>query len=309
MPHVHNGCMYLPHTGNMVQALDGRTGDLIWENRVDPESAPERIRNLATRNLAIYQDKVFLATTDARLVALDARTGKAVWETAIADKAKGYGNSSGPIVINGKLVQGLLGCGQYKEDGCYVSAYDPATGRQLWKFNTVARAGEPGGDTWGSLPNMLRAGGETWITGSYDPELNLTYWGVAQAKPWRQVSRGMTNSDRALYTGTTLALNPDEGTLAWDYQHAPAETLDLDEVFERVLVDIGDQKVLFTIAKPGILWKLDRRTGKYLGHKETVFQNVWDHIDPATGTPEYRTDIIEMKIGAWVQSCPSTSGG
>jgi PQQ-dependent dehydrogenase (methanol/ethanol family) len=310
MPLVHNGVIYLPHTGNMVQALDGRTGELIWENRVDAESAPERIRNLATRNLAIYRDKVFLATTDARLVALDARTGKTVWETAIADRAKGYGNSSGPIVINGKLVQGLLGCGQYKEDGCYVSAYDPATGRQLWKFNTVARAGEPGGDTWGSLPNMLRAGGETWITGSYDPELNLTYWGVAQAKPWMQVSRGMKNSDRALYTGTTLALNPDEGTLAWYYQHAPAETLDLDEVFERVLVDIGDQKVLFTIGKPGILWKLDRRTGRFLGYTQTVFQNVFDRIDRETGTPTYRRDIVdEQQIGKWIQACPSTEGG
>jgi alcohol dehydrogenase (cytochrome c) len=310
-PLVHNGVMYLPNTGHIVQALDGRTGDLIWEARIDPgtDGAPAAIRNLATRNLAIYQDKVFLATTDARLIALDARSGKSVWETAIADKTKGYGNSSGPLVINGKLVQGLLGCGQYKEDGCYISAYDAATGKQLWKFHTVAREGEPGGDTWGQLPNMLRAGGETWITGSYDPELNLTYWGVAQAKPWMQISRGMKNSDAALYTSATLALRPDEGTLAWYHQHVPAETLDLDEVFERVLVDVGDQKVLFTIGKPGILWQLDRKTGRFLGYTQTVFQNVFDRIDRETGTPTYRRDIVEQRIGQWVQACPSTEGG
>jgi alcohol dehydrogenase (cytochrome c) len=232
-----------------------------------------------------------------------------VWETVIADKTKGYGNSSGPLVINGKLVQGLLGCGQYKEDGCYISAYDAATGKQLWKFNTVAREGEPGGDTWGRLPNMLRAGGETWITGSYDPELNLTYWGVAQAKPWMHISRGMKNSDAALYTSATLALRPDEGTLAWYHQHVPAETLDLDEVFERVLVDVGDQKTLFTIGKPGILWQLDRKTGRFLGYAQTVFQNVFDRIDRETGTPTYRYDIVEQRIGQWVQACPSTEGG
>jgi alcohol dehydrogenase (cytochrome c) len=310
-PLVHDGVMYLPNTGHIVQALDGRTGDLIWENRIDPstDGAPAAARNLATRNLAIYQDKVFLATTDARLIALDARSGKSVWETVIADKTKGYGNSSGPIVINGKLVQGLLGCGQYKEEGCYISAYDAATGKQLWKFNTVAREGEPGGNTWGQLPNMLRAGGETWITGSYDPDLNLTYWGVAQAKPWMQISRGMKNSDTALYTSATLALRPDEGTLAWYHQHVPAETLDLDEVFERVLVDVGDQKVLFTIGKPGILWQLDRKTGRFLGHAQTVFQNVFDRIDRETGTPTYRYDIVEQRIGQWVQACPSTEGG
>ena len=136
---------------------------------------------------------------------------------------------------------------------------------------------------------MFRAGGETWIAGSYDPELNLTYWGTAQAKPWVPASRGLTVLDKVLYTGSTLALNPDTGKLAWYFQHAPAESLDLDEVFERVLVDIGDQKVVFSAGKAGILWKLDRRTGQYLGHKETVFQNVWERIDPKTGTPEYRS--------------------
>jgi alcohol dehydrogenase (cytochrome c) len=303
-PLVHNGYLYLANTGNIIQAFDGRTGDLIWENRMGPE--PDR----PLRSLAIYQDKLFVATTDARLVALDARNGKPLWQTVIADRSKGYGASSGPVIINGKVIQGLVGCERYKDTGCYISAYDAATGSLLWKFYTAAREGEPGGDTWGGLPNMLRAGGDTWITGSYDPELNLTYWGVAQAKPWLQVSRRTSNSDKALYTSATLALRPDEGTLAWYHQHVPAESLDLDEVFERVLVDIDDRKVLFTIGKAGILWKLDRKTGRFLGYTETVFQNVFDRIDPETGAPTYRRDIVEQQeVGKWIQACPSTEGG
>ena len=260
--------VYLTNVMNVVQALDARTGELIWENHVGPNAL---IGLAAMRNMAIYQDKVFVATTDARLVALDARTGKTVWDTPIADRAKGYANTAGPIVINGVVVNGLVGCDRFGNDGCWISGYDAANGKQLWKFNTIARAGMPGADTWGKLADNLRAGGETWIAGSYDPDLDLTYWGVAQAKPWMRASRGTTNFDNVLYTSSTLALHPKDGTLAWHYQHAPGESLDLDEVFERVLVDVGDQKVVFTIGKPGILWKLDRRTGKYVDLAETVF--------------------------------------
>jgi alcohol dehydrogenase (cytochrome c) len=302
-PLIHRGIMYLVHLGHIVQALDARTGDLIWENNVGPNSTA------ALRNLAIYGNNVFMATNDARLVALDARNGKVAWETRIADSARGYRNSSGPIVINGKVIQGLGGCDEYNEAGCYISAYDAATGKQLWKFYTVAREGTPGGETWGKLPNMFRAGGETWITGSYDPELDLTYWGVAQPKPWVPASRGMTVFDKALYTSSTLALRPDTGALAWFAQHIPAEALDLDEVFERVLVDIGDQKVVFSAGKSGILWKHDRRTGKFLDQKEMVFQNVYDSIDPKTGAVSYRADIIEAQIDQWLSACPSTEGG
>ena len=304
-PIVHNGTIFLANTGNTVQALDGRTGELIWENRLGSATPPT---GTATRSIALYDDKVFIATTDARMVALDARTGKVVWETVIADWRKGYRESSGPIVVKGKVIEGLGGCDKYKEEGCFISAYDAATGKQLWKFNTVPNEGEPGGDTWGKLPNLLRAGGDTWITGSYDPELNLTYWGVAQAKPWMRASSG-SGAGSALYTSSTLALNPDTGKLAWHFQHVAGESLDLDEVYERVLVDSGSQSLSFNIGKPGVLWKLDRKTGKYLAHKETVFQNVFDHIDSKTGEATYRADILEQETGHWVPSCPSTEGG
>jgi alcohol dehydrogenase (cytochrome c) len=303
MPLAHNGILYLVHTGNIVQALNGRTGEVIWEYRAGPDQGG------AMRNLAIYQDKLFVTTSDARMVALNARTGELAWDTRFADATKGYRAATGPIVIKGKLLQGLNSCDRFKESGCYISALDAATGRQLWRFNTVARPEEPGGDTWGKQPMMFRAGGETWITGSYDPELNLTYWGTAQAKPWVPASRGMSALDKALYTSSTLALNPDTGKLAWFFQHAPGEALDLDEVFERVLVDVDGRKVVFTIGKPGILWKLDRQTGQFLNYKETIFQNVFDTIDAKTGAVTYRGDIIEAKVGDWVSACPSTQGG
>jgi alcohol dehydrogenase (cytochrome c) len=303
MPLAHGGIVYLVHTGNIVQALNGRTGELIWEYRAGPDQGG------AMRNLAIYQDKIFVTTSDARMIALNARTGELAWDTRFADATKGYRAATGPIVIKGKLLQGLNSCDRFKESGCYISALDAATGRPLWRFNTVARPEEPGGDTWGKQPMMFRAGGETWITGSYDPDLNLTYWGTAQAKPWVPASRGMSALDKALYTSSTLALNPDTGKLSWYFQHAPGEALDLDEVFERVLVDVDGRKVLFTIGKPGILWKLDRQTGQFLNYKETIFQNVFDTIDAKTGAVTYRGDIIEAKVGDWVSACPSTQGG
>ncbi len=304
-PIVHNGVMFLANPGNIVQALDARTGELIWENRIGPDLS----NGLgAIRSLALYQDKVYLATTDVRLLALDARTGKIVWETRIADPAKGYGNTSGPLIVQGKVIQGMGGCDRYKETGCFISAYDAQTGKQLWKFETVAREGTPGGDTWGKLPNLLRAGGDTWITGSYDPVLNLLYWGVAQPKPWMRAIRN-TNGN-ALYTSSTLALRPGDGSLAWYFQHVPGESLDLDSVYERVLVDAaGGQNLVFTIGKDGILWKLDRKTGKFLDYKETVYQNVFDSIDKKTGAVHYRNDIVEQSPETWVQSCPSTEGG
>lgn len=306
MPLVHDGIVYLTNTLNEVQALDGATGELIWANQVGPNRQDDRG---TMRNLAIYRDRLYLATTDARLVALEARTGAVVWETAVADGAKGFSNSSGPIVVNGKVIQGLGGCDRYRVERCAISAFDAETGALAWKFHTVAHKGEPGGDTWNDLPDMMRQGGETWIAGSYDPDVNLTFWGIAQAKPWMPVSRGTRVFDAAQHTASTVALNPATGELVWRFQHVPAETLDLDEVFERVAVDIGTEKALFTIGKSGILWKLNRKTGALIDLTETIFQNVYSDIDRKTGRITYRADILEQKVDQWILSCPSTEGG
>ena len=218
------------------------------------------------------------------MVAIDARNGKILWDTPASDKP--HTSTSGDIVIGDKVLMGLTGCARFDGEGCYISAFDIHTGKRAWRFYTVPREGQPGSDTWGNLPMNNRAGAETWLAGSYDPDLNLTYWGVAQSKPWNFLSRKLTPFDKTLYANSTVALNPDTGKLVWYFQHAPGESFDLDEVFERVLVDIGDQKVSFSAGKAGILWKLDRRTGKYLGHKEMVKQTVLgpyrsDDRDPA----------------------------
>jgi alcohol dehydrogenase (cytochrome c) len=303
-PVVHNGIMFINNPGNIVQALDARKGDLIWENRIGPTPTGN-----SQRGLSIYNDKVYVTTSDAHIYALDARTGKNVWDTVIGDrKQSNYSTSSGPIVIKGKVVQGLGGCAKYQDEKCFISAYDAETGKEVWRFYTIAKEGELGGDTWGKLPNLFRAGGETWITGSYDPDLNLTYWGVAQSKPWMRASRQSGNG-ATLFANSTVALNADTGKLAWYFSHAPGESLDLDEVFERVLVDDGGQKLVFSAGKAGILWKNDRATGKYLAHKETVFQNIYESFDPTTGEPHYRNDIVENQLGTWVQSCPTSEGG
>jgi alcohol dehydrogenase (cytochrome c) len=203
----------------------------------------------------------------------------------------------------------LTGCNHFDGEGCYISAFDIHTGQRAWRFYTIPRPGEPGSETWGNLPMNNRAGAETWLAGSYDPDLNLTYWGVAQSKPFNFLSRRLTPFDKTLYANCTVALNPETGKMVWSFQHAPGESFDMDEVFERVLVDIGDRKVSFSAGKPGILWKLDRRTGKYLASKEMVRQTLWDHIDPETGTPHYRTDILEMQLDKPINVCPSTEGG
>jgi alcohol dehydrogenase (cytochrome c) len=304
-PIVHNGVIYLASPSNFVQALDGRTGDLIWETRVGPDQAAGYG---GIRSIAIADDKIFLPASNAHMVALDARTGEILWDTPAAPDGSRV-NTSGAMVIGDKVLQGLTGCQRFDGLGCYISAYDTRTGAQVWRFYTVPRPGEPGSETWGSLPMTFRGGGETWVAGSYDPDLNLTYWGVAQSKPWNFLSRKLTLRDTTLYANSTVALDPNTGKLAWYFQHVPAESFDLDEVFERVLVDIGDQKVSFNAGKAGVLWKLDRRTGKFLGFKEMVAQNIWDRIDPKTGEPQYRPDIYEMRLDKPIFICPSTEGG
>ena len=308
-PLVLDGIMFLANPGNLIQALDAATGDLLWEYR---RQFPDHIRPGGfnqLRNMALYEDKVLLATRDASMLALDARTGKTVWDTQVADPRKGYTNVAGPIVVEGLVVNGMNGCGRFYEDSCFITAHDADTGEEVWRTYTIARPGEPGGDTWGDLPLHLRGGGDAWTTGSYDPALGLIYWGTAQAKPWVPASRGLTTAEAALYTSSTLAMRVADGSLAWYRQHVPAEALDLDESFEQMLVDVDGRRLLFAIGKHGIFWKLDRETGEFLQHRETVYQNVFDHIDPKTGEVTYRQDIMKAGIGDWISVCPSTAGG
>ena len=306
-PLVRDGIIFIPNFGNVVQALDGRDGSLLWEYR---RQFPEGGRSGGLlRTLAMWEDMIFVATTDAHLVALDARTGAVRWDSEIADETLGYSNTSGPIVANGIVINGITGCGRFFEQSCFITGHDANTGEELWKTFTIAQPGEAGGDTWGDLPLEFRGGGDVWITGSWDPELGLVFFGVAQAKPWMAASRGLTTDDSALYSNSTLAIDPKDGRIVWHRQHVPGESLDMDEAFEQVLIDIVDEPYLFTIGKSGILWKLDRRTGEFMGLKETVFQNVFSDINLETGEVRYREDIRNMKVSEWLSVCPSTAGG
>lgn len=306
-PLVRDGIIFIPNFGNVVQALDGRDGSLLWEYRRQ-FSEGGRSGGLL-RTLAMWEDMIFVATTDAHLVALDARTGAVRWDSEIADETLGYSNTSGPIVANGIVINGITGCGRFFEQSCFITGHDANTGEELWKTFTIAQPGEAGGDTWGDLPLEFRGGGDVWISGSWDPELGLVFFGVAQAKPWMAASRGLTTDDSALYSNSTLAIDPKDGRIVWHRQHVPGESLDMDEAFEQVLIDIVDEPYLFTIGKSGILWKLDRRTGEFMGLKETVFQNVFSDINLETGEVRYREDIRNMKVSEWLSVCPSTAGG
>jgi len=299
-PLVHDGVMFLSNNvTNRVQALNAKTGDLIWENTLGPRLTGQQN---ATRTMALYGDKLFYPATDANLYALDARTGKIAWKL----KFSSYGNDKvgGLMVADGKIIAGLGRCDERAlADRCFIAAYDVNDGHQIWKFSTVAYSGEPGGDSWGTLTNDQRAGADAWIAGTYDPALKLTYWGTGQAKSG---ARGIGDQ---LYSNATLALDVETGKLKWYHQPAPDENLDLDEVYEKVLVDQGQQKTLLTTGKKGILWKLDRATGKFLDYVPAVFQNVFINIDRTTGRGTYRPDILTAKPGDTRPSCPSPAGG
>jgi alcohol dehydrogenase (cytochrome c) len=308
-PMVRDGVMFLANPMSVVQALDATDGTLLWEYRREFADDFRGGGLSQLRNLAILGENIFVATKDAYMVALNARTGETVWETQIADYHQGFTNVSGPMVVEGKVLNGINGCTRFFEESCFITAHDAVTGEELWRTFTVARPGEPGGDTWGDLPFGLRGGVDVWNTGSYDPELGLIYWGTAQAKPWVAASRGLTVQDAALYSNSTLAIDPDDGSIVWYRQHVPGETLDLDEAFEQILIDRNGQRLLFAMGKHGILWKLNRETGEFLAHKESIYQNVFDYIDPQTGAVRYREDIASAGIGDWVSVCPSTAGG
>ena len=303
-PLVHDGVMYLANPANVVQALDAVTGDRLWEYRRDLDDMVESVLAPRSRSIAIYGDKVYLNAADAHIVALDRRTGEVAWDHEVADNALGYRYTSGPIVANGRVVAGMTGCERFKEDVCFISAHDAETGEELWRTSTIARPGDPGGDSWGDLPLLYRAGADSWIPGSYDPETNLTFWSTSQAKPWASVTRG-TDGD-ALYSNSVLALDADTGELSWYYQFTPGETHDLDDVFESVLIDHRGRRSLFKMGKLGILWEIDRDSGRFVAAHDLGYQDVLD-IDHETGRVTYKPEMIP-EAGVEIAFCPDFGG-
>jgi alcohol dehydrogenase (cytochrome c) len=315
-PLVHDGIMYIQNSTQLIQALDAATGDLIWEYQHD---LAEGVNPNGARNKAIYGDKLIVATRDAHLLALDAKTGKLVWDTEVANPKFGFAHSSGPIVANGVVVQGTTGCGGGQPGGCFFTGYDVNTGAELWRVYTIARGDTPEGRSWNGVPLESRYGASAWIAGSYDPDQNLIFAGVGQPYPWNIEMAGLAppSSDPnvtndALYTNSTLAIDATSGELKWYHQYLPTDSLDLDYVYERILVDLPvngeERKMVVTTGKIGIIEAIDRYSGEWLWAKETVPQNVVSAIDPVTGEKTINPEVIPV-IGQTTFNCPADPGG
>jgi alcohol dehydrogenase (cytochrome c) len=316
-PLVRNGIMYLAQSNNVVHALDAATGQLIWEYRHPlPKLQGSYVRRQLVRarnSIALYGDKVFLTTGDARIVALDARSGKVIWNVQVADYNVGFNYTAGPLVVRGKVITGISGCTTPDTGGgCFLTAHDADTGKELWRTFSIARPGDPAERSWNGVPLAERKGGSIWGTGSYDPELNLVFWGTAPPIPHSELARG-TGPGAHLYTNSTLAIDPDSGRIVWSFQHLPGDNWNLDHAFERVLIDVESggepRRMVLTIGKTAVVWALDRKTGKYLWHRETVHQNVISAIDPTTGQVTLNRDVVPTRLGQDLFVCPSLYGG
>ena len=306
-PLVRDGVMFLTHAHNKIQAIEAATGELIWEYQYTFPPASKMLGG-PTRNIALWQDRLFLTTYDAAIVAIDATTGAELWRTEKADYREAFTHSAGPIVANGIVISGINGCELFTQDGCFITGHDPTTGVELWRTATLAEPGTPEYATWGNVAPDRRGGGDIWIAGSYDPELDLVYFGTSQPKPWAAPSRGMSVEDAALYTNATLAVRPKTGELVWHFQHIPGETIDMEVGFERILADIDGEQTLLTVGKDGILWKLNRATGEYLDLLDTMGQTIFS-VDRETGRLTYREDIAKANIGDTYTACPGIYGG
>jgi alcohol dehydrogenase (cytochrome c) len=319
-PIVHDGILYIWNYGDRVQALNAATGDMIWEYSRD---LPQKLidaggPDLAKRSMAIYQDRLVIATSDAHLVALDAKSGKVAWDHATADWRQGWRYTSGPMIVNGMVLQGMTGCENGEPGGCFITGHDFASGAEKWRTWTIAHPSDPNEASWNGLPLQSRFGASAWMPGSYDPEQNLMFYGTGQPYPWIAEMRGTLPlkeapgiSNDALYSDATLALDPTTGKIKWYHQHLANDTWDLDEVFERLLIDLPvdgkPRKTVVTTGKLGIIEALDRTTGQFLWAQETVPQNVVADIDAKTGARTINEAAIPH-IGQTTVNCPADPG-
>ena len=280
-PLIYNGVLFVHNNGDKIDALDGATGDLLWEysRKLSPEILSTNSIWLTKRNMAIYQDKLISATSDGHIIALNLKTGAVVWDVVGGEYAQGWRYTGGPMVADGVIIQNMSGCGDGQEGGCFVAGYSPTDGKELWRVHTIAQDGKAG-DSWNGMPLSNRFGGSAWNAGSYDPEQNLILYGDGQPYGWAAVLNGLypasgkpgTTND-ALYTDSTLAIEPATGKLRWYFQHLQMDTWDVDYAYERILVDLPvngvERKQVITTGKMGIVESVDRTNGKWLWYNET----------------------------------------
>jgi alcohol dehydrogenase (cytochrome c) len=261
-PLVVDGIMYLTQAPSDAVALDAKTGRVFWVYRYYPATDVKPCCGSVNRGLAILGDTLFLATLDAHLVALDAKTGRPLWNVKVANSATGYAMTLAPLVVKDKVIVGVAG-GEFGIRG-FIAAYDARSGREAWRFNTIPGPGEPGHDTWQG--NAWEHGGASiWVTGSYDPALNLTYWGTGNPGPdWNPAQRAGDN----LYSDSVVALDADTGKLKWFFQFTPNDPYDYDSTQVPVLVDSAwkgsPRKLMMWANRNGFFYVLDRATGEFL---------------------------------------------
>jgi alcohol dehydrogenase (cytochrome c) len=306
-PIVNNGVMFVATPFSQVIALDAKNGLLLWRYK-RPVRDDAVVLHQTSRGVALYGDKVYFAAPEAVLVALDARTGREVWTTKVAENKEGYYMSVAPLVADGKVLVGCSG-GEMGIRG-FVAAFDPETGKELWKTYTVPAPGEPGSETWPKGDEWKTGGGPIWVTGTYDPETNLTFWGTGNAGPWMGDRRPGDN----LYTSSTIAFDVSTGAIKGHFQYHQNDSWDWDEVSPPILVDFTRNgrttKGLIDVARDGYMWFLERSAGPihFVDGRPYVKQNVFRSLDPKTGRPDV-DPARQPGTGKEAEFCPSHWGG
>jgi alcohol dehydrogenase (cytochrome c) len=278
-PLVVDGIMYTVQAPNDIVALDPVTGRVFWTYSYSPSPASRPCCGRVNRGVAVVGDRLFMGTIDAHLVAVDAKNGKPLWNTTVAKPEAGYAITHAPLVIKDKVIVGVAG-GEFGIRG-FIAAYDVKTGKEDWRFNTIPGPGEPGHETWAG-DSWKTGGASVWVTGSYDPDLNLTYWGIGNAGP---DYNGDVRVGDNLYSSSVVALDADTGKIKWHYQFSPHDEFDYDAVQVPVLADIVWQgqmrKVMLWANRNGFFYVLDRATGKFLLGKPFVEVNWASGFDEA----------------------------
>ena len=303
-PLVIDGIMYLTGQGNQAYALDARTGRLIWRYQ---RTLPDNLLlccGEVNRGLAALGDKVFMATLDAHIVALDSKTGSVIWDVASEDYRKGYIFTSAPLVVKDKVVVGVSG-GEYGIRG-FIEAYDAETGKRAWRFYTIPAPGEPGNETWEG-DSWKTGGSPAWLIGSYDPELNLIYWGTGNPGP---VLYGGDREGDNLYSDCVVALDADTGKLKWYFQFTPHDVHDWDAGQIPVLLDLEyrgrPRKLMAWANRNGFFYLLDRTNGQFLFAKAFVKVTWAKEIGP-DGRPVLLPNSDPTPEGNYI--CPGLAGG
>ncbi len=298
-PIVVDGVMYLSGFDGYVWALDAATGEELWRYRHQvPLDLPLCCGNV-NRGVAVSRGKVFYSSPNGHLVALDGRTGKPVWTKVWLDPRAGESSTMAPLVVKDLVIVGSSGA-EYGVRG-HIDAFDIETGNRVWRRYGVPKPGEPGSETWGNDEAWQRGGGSAWITGTYDPELDLLYWGTSNPSP--DFDGSVRRGDN-LYTDSVLALDPDSGEIRWHYQFTPHDVWDYSGVNENILFEHGGRRLLAHFDKNGYLFVLDRTNGRRISVSQFGDRVTWGRIDPATGAVSNRLE----PTAAGVEICPGPAG-